>query len=86
MKRKGSPTEESILNVLSDGEFHSREELYTCLPDTIYLDDAARCNALKQHIYRLRKGLEPKGHTIETRFFGKQYSYRWVRLLVNPCK
>ena len=81
-----TPTEEAILNVLSDGEPHKREDLYPCLADPMYArfpKDTNAAGALRKAIYRLRRKLEEQGHTIVCQSGGARgyHLYRWVRLL-----
>lgn len=73
-----TPTEEAILNVLSDGMPHTREELHTCLPDPL-----SAISAIQPHISHLRSKLVPIGHDIVCEFRDRQYMYRWIRLLTG---
>lgn len=54
-----TPTQRAILTVLADGRSHHHSQLQRCLPD-----DLADGNALRQHIFKLRRKLRPKGHLI----------------------
>jgi len=81
---KTTPTEKALLNVLSDGEPHKREELFAVLPDEMArTPETGASNILKQHLFRLRGKLRPIGYTIVCEYTGGRYMYRWVRLLVQ---
>lgn len=71
-----TPTERKILEVLSDGMPHTRDELNQCLSD-----DLAASTALKNHMCQLRKKL-PAGQDVICQYKNKQYHYRHIRLLV----
>ncbi len=73
-----TPTEQRILNVLSDGMLHSKDELMKCLDD-----DLAQRSAVDPHISNLRKKLNPVGQhiTCETNGNAWTFKYRHVRLL-----
>lgn len=73
-----TPTETKLLNVLSDGQAHTREELRVCLTDEL-----VGPKALSVHIYRIRKMLNTRGETIVCEFRYRKYYYRHVRLLAS---
>lgn len=73
-----TPTEKRLLHIFADGQMHSRDELLTALDD-----DMATPSALRHHIKRMRKKLEPRGELIMyTIHYGTIY-YRHVRQLVS---
>ena len=72
-----TPTEISILEVLSDGESHSRYEVLDCL------DEYTCMTTLRVHISNMRKKLRPQGHEIVCEIVNRGTHYRHIRLL-NP--
>lgn len=73
---KLTPTEKRIVDLLSDGQAHSQQELVTCLPDE--LSDKA---ALGVHLTFLRKKLRTVGRAIRTEITEKMVDYRMVRVI-----
>jgi len=72
---KLSPIQLRIMQTLSDGQRHSREELRLCV------DEYANVGALYNHITKLRKLLNPVGQEIIVESFKRQPYYRHVRLI-----
>jgi hypothetical protein len=68
-----------MMQVLSDGLPHTREELHACLADELGPTDNIR-----SHISGIRKFLNPKGYDIL--FVRKQIGFRYIliRLLHSP--
>jgi DNA-binding response OmpR family regulator len=75
-----TPIEGRVLEVLSDGLSHPRQELLDCLQD----DQAAR-TALQMHVSRIRKKLRPQGQDIVCEVKGYGIYYRHVRLLYSAA-
>lgn len=75
-----TPTEVRILNVLADGHPHSKAELLAVI------DEQADANALRVHIHRIRKKLEPHNQTIDCVSRGKELpvAYRHLQK-VSPA-
>lgn len=73
-----TPTQKRILQVLSDGQPHSRYELKDCLNDEL-----VEMRVLAVHLSKLRKAL-PTGETIVCELFKRGIHYRHVRLITNP--
>ena len=72
-----TPTQQRILNLLSDGRRHLRNEIVEeCLCDTL----SAR-GALNVQITGLRKILHPRGEDIICELNNRRICYRHVRLL-----
>lgn len=71
-----TPTQQAILDVLSDGEGHSTRELHGCLPDEL-----TDLKQVRGHIFNLRKKLRPEGQDILCVMQMGRFYYRWVRLL-----
>lgn len=70
-------TEQRILRVLSDGMPHSRHEIRAVLPDDMAGDEAVR-----QHIFNMRKKLHPIGQDLVCVMTGNAgFQYRQVRML-----
>lgn len=72
-----TPIQQSILQILSDGLPHSRDELHECCkPSGI--------GALRHHICDIRKMLLNKGENIVCVLRGTRIYYQHVRMLVSP--
>lgn len=75
-----SVTQTKILEVLSDGRVHTRQELAVCLPD-----DRAVDVTLRVHMHHIRKHLRPRGQDIVFVNNGPGiHGYMHVRLLASP--
>ncbi len=72
-----TPTEQRILNLLSDGLPHSREEIRHCLSDEL-----APKAAIRPHIASIRRVLRLLGEDIICEINPK-ICYRHVRLLAS---
>jgi hypothetical protein len=68
--------EKRILDVLSDGLPHRKEELHPCLSDEL----GPVTNA-QRHISSIRKKIRPKGEDIVCELVARRINYRHVRLL-----
>jgi hypothetical protein len=68
-----------MLNVLSDGERHTREELMACL-----YDDHCKPSNLSPHIMALKKIVEPLGQTVVCELYKNSLYYRQV-VLLSQC-
>ena len=77
MKTRYTPTEQKILQVLSDGMSHERCELYACL-----MDPESKPTSIRQRISSLRKKLRPKGEDVICELNRGIY-YRHVRMLAS---
>lgn len=72
-----TPTEKRIVQALSDGDNHTREELLKCLDDEMATDIA-----FYAHVQRLRTKLRNAGHdVVSVNVRGPKY--RMVRLLAK---
>lgn len=69
-------TQVRMLRVLSDGRPHSKMELWHCLED-----DLSAITAIKPHLTRIRKRLNPKGEDIVCVVNHRRNYYQHVRLL-----
>jgi hypothetical protein len=75
-----TPTQQRILDVLSDGRPHDRDELLKCL-----WDDLSGGGALRQQVYLIRSVLRAVGEDIVCEFgWRRTIRYRHVRLLTAP--
>lgn len=82
MNRVGfTPTQSAILDILSDGLRHGKDELCACLSDELSAKDN-----LKFHISNIRKVIRPRGEDILCEFYRRARHYRHVRLLSNPYR
>ncbi len=71
-----TPTQQKILQVLSDGLPHPFSELLDCLPD-----DLSGITALRMMLSRIRRKLRPRGEDIICQHLNHSHQYRHVRLL-----
>src|SRR5687767_10791339 len=65
-----------IYQILSDGLRHRTVRFRECLYDELSKNDA-----VKSHMSRMRKKLQPRGYDIVCEFRNKTTNYRLVRLL-----
>jgi DNA-binding response OmpR family regulator len=72
-------TQKRILQVLSDGLRHKRQELVDCLDDPL-----ANPNTISVHLTYLRRKLNPIGEDVICVKSAKGYHYQHVRLLRKP--
>jgi len=79
---KHTPTQQRILDVLSDGCPHPMTELLVCLPDPV----ANTRKNVAWHLVELRKKLRPVGQDILCQFLNRRLYYRHVRLLASPIE
>jgi len=71
-----TPIQQRILEVLSDGHAHTRDEVLRCLDD-----DTASYSNLHPHITTIRKKLIRQGQHISCELRGRSIFYRHVRLI-----
>ena len=81
MNNHFTPTQKSILEILSDGKMHRREEFKQCLSD-----DLAPITAIHYHISTLRAKIRGIGENIMFIRDGKQSYYQIRRTLGSPYK
>lgn len=72
-------TEQAILQLLSDGGPHKRDDIKALLPDEL-----AELSQVYWHVSNLRKKLESRGETIVCERANRCTHYRHVRLLKSP--
>lgn len=72
-----TPTQRRLLDMLSDGKPHRREELYGCIDDE--LADVAKC--LRVHLTHLRKKLRKLSQDVLCELHRGKPHYRHVMLL-----
>ena len=67
---------EAILELLADGQPHTKQEIILqCM------DELSSANALQVHICGLRKLLRPRGQDIICELVNRRINYRHIRLL-----
>lgn len=66
-------TQRKILDVLSDGMPHTKDELHACLSDEL-----AALSAVDFHLTGIRKVIRPVGQDIICQFIDKQFKYRLI--------
>ena len=71
-----TPTQRAILNVLADGQPHTREELHACLPDEL-----GAVSNIKRHLSAMRKVLRLRDEDILCQYYNHAYQYRHIKLL-----
>jgi DNA-binding winged helix-turn-helix (wHTH) protein len=80
MRLKFTPTQQRIINLLSDGKAHDKYELLEkCMEDEL-----ASVGTLAVHICNIRKQLHTIGEDILCVFVQRKYAYRHVRLINSP--
>ena len=72
-----TPTQQKIVDLLSDGLPHTRKEVHACL-----WDELSPLSNIKAHITAIRKKIRPLGQDIICEYNGKIH-YRHVRLLAS---
>ncbi len=75
---KFTPTEQRILQVLSDGKPHHKSEFYECLFDDMSVD---KNKAVTNHVLRIREKLRVDGYDIVCSLRYRKSYYTHVRLL-----
>lgn len=74
-----TPTHAKMLEVLSDGLPHHRDELHKCCgPSSV--------GVVKFHLAQIRKHLRPLGEDVVCVQNGVGFFYQHVRLLASPYK
>lgn len=77
-----TPTQQLIMDVLSDGNVHSAVELERA----IGIDSRCSVNLLGTHLSNLRKILRPHGEDVATHLVDSRTFYQHVRLLSSPYR
>ncbi len=72
-----TPTQQAMLDVLSDGKRHTRQELHACLPDPL-----GALSNIQPHLTAIRKKLQPKGHDIVCEY-NRGLFYRHIRMIAD---
>lgn len=75
-KDKFTPTQQRIVDLLSDGKPHTRKELHGCL-----WDELASRSMIKYHLCHIRKVLRPRGEDILCLYLNRTYQYQHVKLI-----
>ncbi len=79
MTDRFTPTEQAILELLSDGMPHPRDEVKRLLPD-----DLADARAIAVHVCNLRRKIGRVGQDIIFTIDRRRKCYRLVRMLASP--
>jgi DNA-binding winged helix-turn-helix (wHTH) protein len=74
-RRSFTPIEARIIQVLSDGMAHTRQELHQCLDD-----DLSRLSSIQFHISNIRRKLRGRGEDVVCVLDGT-IKYRHIRLI-----
>ena len=74
-----TPTEKRIINLLSDGRAHSREEIHELLEDEL-----SPLSAINYHITNLRSKVKGRGLIILCVSVRRNLRYQLVRELSSP--
>lgn len=76
--RRFTPTQQRMIDVLSDGLRHTRKELEACLDDEL----AETHSAVSVHLTAIRKILRPIGQDVILEYEGQNRTYyRHVRIV-----
>lgn len=75
---KFRPVERRMIEMLSDGLYHTTKELQECL-----YDETSKA-AVRVHIHSLRKKLRPVGEDIACEMRYNKFYYRHILLLNGP--
>lgn len=75
---KYTAVETKMLEVLADGQRHTRVELEACLYDEFGIDKA---KSVGVQLVRLRKKLRPRGHDVVCVFAYRKWLYQHIILL-----
>lgn len=70
-------TQQAMLDILSDGLPHTREELHACCGPSCR-------RTIQVHLSHIRKKLRPKGEDILCTYTNRGWRYQHVRLLCSP--
>ncbi len=70
-----TPTEQKIMDILSDGQLHTKAALHAVLPDTL-----GPLNNVRVHLTYLRRKLRPEGKTIAAETRDRVCYYRLASL------
>lgn len=74
-----TPLEARLMQVLSDGEYHKRQELLDAMPEPEFRTG----DSLKRTMFRLRPKLKRKGKTVTIIWSNGTTLYRLGRILVD---
>ena len=73
MTSEFTPTQQKIMNLLSDGEPHGKIDIYNCLPYEL-----GQLNSVHRHLTHIRRKLKPKGEGILCVIVNRKLAYRYV--------
>ena len=73
-----TPTQQRIVDLLSDGRAHTREEVQKCL-----VDELGPVENIRPHLTSLRKILRPHGKDIACQLLNRKSYYVLVRVLAS---
>ncbi len=71
-----TPVQQRMLDLLQDGNKHTKEELRKCLEDP-----ESEVHNINMHLTYLRKKLRPKGYDLACETISRETRYRLVRLV-----
>lgn len=69
-----TPTQEKMLEILSDGKPHSRKELHSCCGPSLL-------RVVGSHLRQIRLKIRPKGEDVVCVIVQRKFMYQHVRLL-----
>lgn len=76
-EHRWTPTQQRMIDLLSDGMPHDRKELHRCLDDEL-----AQLSAIQFHLSMIRRVLRPRGEDILCVLFDRKIHYQHIRLLI----
>jgi hypothetical protein len=71
-----TPTQQRIIDLLSDGMPHDRYEIFGCLDDNL-----SKLSAIWFHMSSIRRVVRPRGEDILCVLFDRKIHYQHVKLL-----
>lgn len=77
IQKSFTPTERAILDILSDGQPHAKDELIACLPD-----DLGDFGNVQNHLTNIRKKIRPREDII-AQLVQRRVYYRHIRVLIS---
>ena len=75
-----TPTQQRIMDLLSDGELHSKQEIFKCLSDDLSQPGAIHCQ-----ITLIRNKIRAEGYAIMIQFRDRVPQYALVKTLKEPA-
>lgn len=75
-----APVQQCMLDILSDGQYHTARELHACLYDSL-----SPVRNIRYHLTLIRRALRPRGRGIICERLNGQTRYRLVSFAASEC-